>query len=417
VTSDTSSHSQIAAQVAAFYEAHPYPPPLTDLDTVRTQGQAEGGQRARYHLVWPHLPYCADLAVLVAGCGTSQAAVHALRYPTAQVIGIDVSAAGVRHTLALKQKYGLDNLQVHQLPLERVADLGQSFDQIVCTGVLHHLPDPLRGLGALRTVLRPHGALHLMVYATYGRTGIYMLQEYCRRLGVRPEETELLELADTLKALPREHPLTPLLQGAPDMLSAAGLADALLHPQDRAYTVPQLFAFLQAGGFEFGHWLRQAPYLPQCGAFAATPHSLRLRQLPRAEQYAALELLRGTMVRHSVIAYLHHPGRARPTVDFAGDAWLRYVPLRRSESICVEKQLPPGAAAVLINQGHTCRDLILPIDTFEKRLFDGIDGVRSIDQIARSLPQAPDRRRTRACFERLWWYDHVAFDISCTIAP
>ena len=37
--------------------------------------------------------------------------------------------------------------------------------------------------------------MHLMVYATYGRTGIYMMQEYCRLLAVGFSDKELLDLA------------------------------------------------------------------------------------------------------------------------------------------------------------------------------------------------------------------------------
>ena len=96
-----------------------------------------------------------------------------LRWPEAQVTGIDFSATSVRHTEELKRKYNLDNLQVRQLPIERAGELETSFDQIVCTGVLHHLADPDAGLRALRDVLKPDGAMHLMVYAPYGRTGIY----------------------------------------------------------------------------------------------------------------------------------------------------------------------------------------------------------------------------------------------------
>ena len=35
--------------------------------------------------------------------------------------------------------------------------------------------------------------------------------------------------------------------------------------------------------------------------------------------------------------------------------------------------MPPGAAGVLINRTHAYRDLIMPIDSTEKRLFDAID--------------------------------------------
>jgi hypothetical protein len=81
------------------------------------------------------------------------------------------------------------------------------FDQIVCTGVLHHLPDPDIGLASLRSVLAPNGAMHLMVYATYGRAGIYMMQEYCRLLGVGATEAELRDLGATVGTLPADHPI------------------------------------------------------------------------------------------------------------------------------------------------------------------------------------------------------------------
>ncbi len=173
--------ASVGEEVRAFYERHPYPPPVDSLEKYRRLGQDRQKRRADYHLFWPARPYREDQSILIAGCGTSQAAKHALRWPAAQVTGIDFSATSVRSTEELKRKYNLNNLQVCQLPIERVGDLKMSFDQIICTGVLHHLAEPDAGLSALRGVLNPDGgAMHLMVYAPYGRTGIYILQEFCR---------------------------------------------------------------------------------------------------------------------------------------------------------------------------------------------------------------------------------------------
>ena len=33
--------------------------------------------------------------------------------------------------------------------------------------------------------------MHLMVYAPYGRAGIYMLQEFCRRIGIQASDDEI----------------------------------------------------------------------------------------------------------------------------------------------------------------------------------------------------------------------------------
>src|SRR6266436_6250608 len=184
----------VAEEVRDFYDHYPYPRPIDSLEKYRRLWQDPQRRRADYHLAWPARPYKEDLSILIAGCGTSQAAKHALRWPAAQVTGIDVSATSVRCTEELKRKYNLKNLQVHQLAIEQVNQLGMSFDQIVCTGVLHHLPDPDVGLAALHDVLKPDAAMHLMVYAPYGRAGIYMLQEFCRRLGVGATDDGIRDL-------------------------------------------------------------------------------------------------------------------------------------------------------------------------------------------------------------------------------
>ena len=126
------------------------------------------------------------------------------------------------------------------MPIDRIGDLKMTFDEIVCTGVLHHLANPEAALRRLRDVLEPAGAMHLMVYAPYGRAGIYMLQEFCRRIGIQASDDEIRDLVVARGALPAAHPLARLLRDAPDFRQEAALADALLNPQDRAYSVPQL---------------------------------------------------------------------------------------------------------------------------------------------------------------------------------
>jgi SAM-dependent methyltransferase len=396
----------VAAAVKDFYERYPYPRPTDDLDNYRRRWQDPNRRRADFHLFWPDKPYAEERTILVPGCGTSQAAKHAARCPAARVIGIDVSATSVRHTEDLKRKYDLGNLAVYQLSIDRVGELGRTFDEIVCTGVLHHLANPEAVLRALRDVLDPDGAMHLMVYAPYGRAGIYMLQEFCRHIGIQAGDEEIRDLVVALGSLPARHPLARLLHDAPDFRQEEALADALLHPQDRAYSVPQLLDYIAGAGLAFSRWVRQAPYSPRCGLMAQLPQAARIAALEPAQQYAAAELFRGAMMSHSVIVRRDdYPGRSQG-ISFSGDDWLDYVPVRVPDTLCVQERLPPGAAAVLINRAHTSSDIYMPINAWEKRLVDAIDGDRSIGEIA------GDERRDvcRALFERLWWHDQVVFD-------
>ncbi len=281
-----------------------------------------------------------------------------------------------------------------------------NFDEIVCTGVLHHLAKPEPALRALRDVLDPDGAMHLMVYAPYGRAGIYMLQEFCRRIGIQASDDEIRDLVVALAALPSGHPLARLLREAPDFRHEAALADALLHPQDRAYSVPQFFDFISGAGLTFSRWVRQAPYSHRCGVMAQLPHTSRIAALDPEQQYAAAELFRGTMTSHSVIVRRDDRGGSSQAIDFSGDAWLDYVPVRVPDTLCVQERLPPGAAAVLINRAHTSTDIFLAIDAREKCLVDAIDGDRSIGEMACD----GQRDVSRILFERLWWHDQVVFD-------
>src|SRR5262245_21991035 len=119
--------------VCAFYTSHPYPPPVENLDRARDDWRDENRHRADFHLLWPDQPYRADLDILIAGCGTWQAAKYAVCRPHAHVVGIDVSPTSVAHTQTLKQQYSLTNLEIRQLPVEHAGELARQFDLIVCT--------------------------------------------------------------------------------------------------------------------------------------------------------------------------------------------------------------------------------------------------------------------------------------------
>ena len=282
------------------------------------------------------------------------------------------------------------NLTVHRLAIEDVAALGERFDHVVCTGVLHHLRDPLVGLRELRAVLAPGGAITLMVYGRYGRAGVYMLQEYCRRLGLGTSPSELADLVATLRELPLGHPFGRLLRDTRDFADDGALADALCNPRDRAYAVPELFELVDAAGLRFGRWVRQAPYLPDCGSMSETPHAARIAALDAPAQYALMELYRGTITRHTAILF-DAADATSAQLDFGAGAVEHWTPLRVPSAIAVEERLPPGAAAALLNRAHTESDVVLFADEREAAIFGSIDGRRTLGR-----PGSGRRRVLRA---------------------
>ncbi len=85
----------IANEVREFYQRHPYPPPIEDPDRYRERWNDTQRRRADFHLFEPDKPYCDDRSILVAGCGTSQAAKYAVRWPNAKITSIDISHLAV----------------------------------------------------------------------------------------------------------------------------------------------------------------------------------------------------------------------------------------------------------------------------------------------------------------------------------
>ena len=66
---------------------------------------------------------------------------------------------------------------------------------------------------------------------------------------------------------------------------------------------------------------------------------------------------------------------------------------------------------MLLNRSHQFHDLILVLDRLDTRMFEVIDGHRTIAEVADCIPEV-DQRKAREFFEKLWWYDQVVFDTS-----
>lgn len=390
-------------EIAVFYDSHPYPPPVSDLSSSLAGWADSAAQRADHFLHWPTLPFRDDPLILVAGCGTSQAARWAARRPGSTVVGIDVSPSSLQATRELATRHDLDNLELKELPIEEVAALGRSFDQIVCTGVLHHLADPGLGLRTLRDTLSPQGALQLMVYGTYGRMGVSMMRDYSRLLDLTATEDDIAGLMRVLREIPLGHPMSHVLRNSPDFSDPDALADALLNPRETSYTVPELLDLVERAGLRFARWIRQAPYRPHCGIMGDLPHADAISKLDETAQFSAMELFRGTMLRHSLILYREDSSFPSPLIGWGDDDWRSFVPMVPATVVVIDSGLPAGAAGAVINRAHVDRDLVCFLDGSELAALAAIDGHTEWGVIPGASPQL---------LERLWMHDLVVIDAS-----
>ena len=375
--------------VARQYETHPYPAPVADL----AGRMLIGDPRCYSPLLWPEGRPREDLRILVAGCGTSQAAQLAFQNPGCEVTGIDISEESLAHQRRWQEKHGLRNLHLAQTDLR---DVRGEYELIVCTGVLHHLSDPDAGLRALGSVLAPRGAMHLMVYGYGPRAGIYMLQDVFRRLGLGQDAHGIELVRSVLAGLPKYHYAHWWVSGATELVHDAALVDTFLHPQDRAYSVPEVLAFVERCGLVFAGWEDNSTYYPDLWVKRESSLGKALERLPERDQWAVIENLMLQISQHCFFAC--RPERGFVSVDFSGDGWLGYRPVLHPEASAEGK----GDRAKI-----ALRKLDVAVSGVDVFFLSQVDGKRTIrDMIAEprlaSVAEVSRINHAHDFFSRMW---------------
>ncbi len=155
-----SDDATIRTAVQRLYNTYPFPPePL--LDEPPPGYNWRWNWIAAYNFCCHRKPEREDIRILDAGCGTGAGTEYLLALnPFANIVAIDISEKALeiakercnRSGVAAKHRGSLD---FHHLPLESATNLPGEFDLINCVGVLHHLPDPIKGIQSLAQKLAP----------------------------------------------------------------------------------------------------------------------------------------------------------------------------------------------------------------------------------------------------------------------
>jgi SAM-dependent methyltransferase len=236
-----------------FYGQFPYPwrplklDLLADLDFETMMVNQDIGD-------WEHRTIPKQAKIWVAGCGTNQAAITALKFPHAQVLGSDLSKQSLQLCSGVAEEIGLSNLELKRESLNQV-NYQEQFDYIICTGVIHHNAYPAETLKQLATALKPSGVMELMVYNRFHRIVTSSLQKAVRILsGSTTSDINFeSELAIALKLVNGGFATNSMMA---DFLSEyregseSKLADTLIQPVEHSYTVESLQELADSCGLE-----------------------------------------------------------------------------------------------------------------------------------------------------------------------
>lgn len=240
------SDQDVTEIVRAFYDETPFPN-YEDVDSAYTlRAKAERGMFAR--LLDEQIPHGAR--VLEVGCGTGQLSNFLGLKWGRTVFGTDLSLNALKLAQDFKNKNQVDNVLFVQMNLFRPSFCPESFDLVICNGVLHHTSDPFLGFQTISKLVRKGGYIIIGLYNKYGRLPTDFRRFMFRATG------------DHFKFLdPRLRDKT--LSGT---RKATWFMDQYKHPHESKHTIGEVLKWFGSEGFEYSNGIPKATALDQFAA-------------------------------------------------------------------------------------------------------------------------------------------------------
>lgn len=228
--------------VKAQYDSHPYP---------RWRDMGYNQPSHYWAALEAHFPdqlsglgqRSGNIQALVAGCGTGRHAIRLAHYfYSMEVTALDISHSALAYAKRQAQQYGEQQIHFVQGDILAAERLGQQFDLIECSGVLHHMADPEQGLQSLSKQLRPGGFIKVALYSRCARQRVTILRQTLGQQ--RPNSDDGIRLV-------REALLQGAIKGdwqtllqSPDFYSLSACRDLLFHEQELVFDLSQLLALV-----------------------------------------------------------------------------------------------------------------------------------------------------------------------------
>ena len=295
---------EVSKKVKGLYDAYPYPPEAV-FDGVTVGYNHRWSWTHAHSSIYGEAPKSNAIEMLDAGCGTGVTAQYLshLNPSATHFDAVDLSSGALKVAKERAERADLvgkpNNAKFHHMSLYDVAQLGHTYDFINCVGVLHHLPDPNRGLRALAERLNDGGLMHIFVYSALGRREIMLMQEALALLqggkyddfteGVRLGRAVFAALPDNTRVKQRENE-----RWAMENQRDSTFADMYLHPQEVDYTVTTLLEWVDSVkdlGIEFAGFSNPKVWSLE-RLLGKDPEVLaKAKALPQAEQWRLAEIL------------------------------------------------------------------------------------------------------------------------------
>ena len=190
-----------------------------------------------------------QLKVLIAGCGTGQQIINTQIYKNAMFTCIDLSLSSLSYAQRKIKDLQINNVKLIQMDILEVTLLEEEFDIILCSGVLHHMDDPAKGLKTLLGVLKNNGFLKLGLYSELARQNIIEARNYIANKKLQANENNIRNFRKIIFS--DETPVLKSLTKASDFYTLSSCRDLCFHTQEHRFTINQLIETLKSNELRF----------------------------------------------------------------------------------------------------------------------------------------------------------------------
>ncbi len=187
--------------------------------------------------------------ILIAGCGTGIQIIEASRYSNCEITAIDLSNSSISYAKRKVDEYGLKNINFIEMDLLELTSLNKRFDLIECSGVLHHMNEPSKGLSNLFDVLEPEGFLKLGLYSKYAREEILKARKIIKEKDIKPNIDGIRNFRNDL--LNGEIKEVTEITNWSDFYSTSMCRDLCFHTHENCYTLIEIKNMLKVSNLEF----------------------------------------------------------------------------------------------------------------------------------------------------------------------
>jgi len=225
------SGADVTETIKSFYEKTPFPN-YEDLDSGQSlREKARKGLFAR--LLDSQTPYNAN--ILEAGCGTGQLSNFLGMAKGRSVFGADMCLNSLKLGQEFKEKNQINNVTFLQMNLFKPVFRPDSFDLVICSGVLHHTSNPFLGFQSIAKLVRKGGFVVVGLYNTYGRISTDIRRFLFRISGDRFKFFDS-RLRD---------------RGVGDIRKRTWFMDQYKNPHESKHTIGEVLNWFEQSGFEF----------------------------------------------------------------------------------------------------------------------------------------------------------------------